>query len=191
MKFATASMLFLLAALALGIGILSRPVRQQDERLASLQKEKMELEALRAENEKLKGIRVDDAELIRLRQENIELLKLRNEVSQLNQSRQSQESQEPEAGRQLRNENERLQQQIRELQALPDRATCIHGLELIDAAKKQWAEKNGLEKGDLLMLDDLAPFFPDGIPTCPDGGHYNINRIGSPPSCSISGHSIP
>ncbi|MDB6066566.1 MAG: hypothetical protein JWR26_2774 [Pedosphaera sp.] len=191
MKFGTVLMLFLLAVLALGTGILSGPVRQQDERLISLQKDKMELDELRAENEQLSGIRVDDAELIRLRQENIGLLKLRNEVGQLKQSRQSQDSQEPEAVRQLRGENAQLQRQMRELQALPDRATCIHGLELIDAAKKQWAEKNGLQKGDPIMLDDLAPFFPDGIPTCPDGGHYDINRIGSPPSCSISGHSIP
>ncbi|MDB6016383.1 MAG: hypothetical protein JWR19_872 [Pedosphaera sp.] len=192
MKRGTVLMLFFLAVLALGIGILSRPVYQQDERLISLQKDKMELDELRAENEELSSIRVDDAELIRLRQENIELLKLRNEVGQLNQSRQSEDSPEPEAVRQLRSENEQLQQQMQELQALPDRATCIRNLELIDAAKKQWAEKNGSQKGDPIIMDDLAGYFPGGmIPVCPAGGHCSINRIGSPPACSLNGHSIP
>jgi hypothetical protein len=191
MKRGTVLMLFFLAVLASGIGILSRAVHQQDERLISLQKDKMELDELRADNKKLRVIRVDDAELSRLRQENIELLKLRNEVGQLNRSRESQDSQEPEAVRRLRSENEQLQQQIQKLQELPNRATCIQNLELIDAAKKQWAEKNGLQKGEPIIMDDLTPFFPNGILTCPDGGHYDINRIGSSPSCSVSGHSIP
>jgi hypothetical protein len=48
-----------------------------------------------------------------------------------------------------------------------------------------------LLKGETVTMEDLAPFFPNGIPVCPDGGHYSVNRVGSPPSCSISGHSIP
>ena len=128
---------------ATGIGILSRTARQQDEMLAGLQKEKMELDELRAENKKLKTIQVDAAELIRLRQENAELPKLRNEVWQLRETMQPQDSQEAEAITQLANENEQLQQQKQELQELPDRATCIKNLEMIDAAKtpiggKKW-----------------------------------------------------
>jgi hypothetical protein len=176
---------------AIGIGILSRTARQQDEMLAGLQKEKMELDGLRAENEKLKTIQVDAAELIRLRQENAGLPKLRNEVWQLREAMQPQDPQKAEAIRRLAGENEQLQQQKQELQELPDRATCIKNLEMIDAAKRQLAEKNGLQEGDRITMDDLAPFFPDGIPVCPDGGQYTVNRIGDPPVCSISGHSFP
>src|SRR5260370_18519704 len=111
MKIETVLMLSVLAVLALGIGILSRPVQQRDERLIGLQKDKMELDELRAENEKLRIIRIDDAELVRLRGENTALVQLRNQAGQLKQSMQSQDSQEPQAVRRLRAENEQLQQQ--------------------------------------------------------------------------------
>ncbi len=103
----------------------------------------------------------------------------------------SQDSQEPELLRQLRSENEQLQQQKRQLQELPNRAACIKNLELIDAAKKQWVEQNGSQKGERVTTDVLAAFFSNGFPTCPDGGHYSVNRIGAPPACSISGHAVP
>src|SRR5207244_3336039 len=144
-------------------------------------------DALRAENEKWRALRVDTAELSRLRQENAELPKLRNQVRQLREAMKSQDSQEPESMRQLRSENGQLQQQKRELQELPNRAACIKNLKLIDAAKKQWVEQNGLQKGERVTTDVLAPFFPNGFPACPDGGHYSVNRIGAPPACSLTG----
>ena len=182
--------LCVLAALAIGMGFLSRTERRQDAVIAGLQREKTDLDALRTENEKCKALRVDTAELIRVRQENADLPKLRNQVRQLREAMTSQDSQEPEQMRQLLSENEKLQQQKRELQELPNRAACIKNLELIDAAKKQWVEQNGSEKGDRVSTDVLAPFFANGFPTCPDGGHYSVNRVGAPPVCSIPGHSI-
>lgn len=190
-KFGIVLFLCVLAVLAMGMGFLSRTERRQDVVIAGLQREKTDLEALRAENEKWKALRVDTAEFIRLRQENSDLPRLRNQVRQLRDAMTTQAAQEPELMRQLLGENEQLQQQKRDLQELPNRAACIKNLELIDAAKKQWAEQNGLEKGERVTTDVLAAFFPNGMPTCPDGGHYSFNRIGAPPGCSISGHAIP
>ena len=180
-----------LAILAIGMGVLSRTERRQGAVLAGLQKEKTDLEALRAENEKWKALRVDAAELTRLREETAGLPKLRNQVRQLRDAMTSQDAREPELMRQLLGENEQLQQQKRELQELPNRAACIKNLERIDASKKQWAEQNGLQTGERITTDVLAPFFPNGFPTCPDGGHYSVNRIGAPPACSTSGHAVP
>ncbi|MEY2427927.1 MAG: hypothetical protein QOJ40_812 [Verrucomicrobiota bacterium] len=180
-----------LAILAIGMGFLSRTERRQGAVLAGLQKEKTDLEALRAENEKWKALRVDAAELTRLREETADLPKLRNQVRQLRDAMTSQDAREPELMRQLLSENEQLQQQKRELQELPNRAACIRNLELIDAAKRQWAEQHGAEKGERVTTDVLAAFFPNGFPNCPDGGHYSVNRIGAPPGCSISGHAVP
>jgi hypothetical protein len=190
-KFRAGLVLGVLALLAIGMGFLSHTERRQDAVVAGLQREKTDLDSLRAENEKWKAVLVDTAELSRLRQENAELPKLRGQVRQLREAMKSQDSQEPELMRQLLNENEQLQQQKRELQELPNRAACIKNLELIDAAKKQWVEKNGSQKGERVTTEVLAPFFPEGFPTCPAGGHYSVNRIGAPPACSISGHAVP
>jgi len=179
-----------IAIVAIGIGILSRTLLRQDEILAGLQKEKIELDELRAANESLKALRVDTAELVRLRRENADLPKLRSQAWRLREAMRSQDSQEPGMMRQLRSENEQLRQQKRELQELPNRAACIKNLELIDAAKKQWAEQNGLQNGEVVTMEVLAPFFPNGFPTCPGGGHYSVNRAGAPPICSIPGHSM-
>ncbi len=189
-KFGTIFALSVFAALAIGMGVLSSAHRRQAAVIAGLKSEQNDLDVLRAENEKWKALRVDAAELIRLRQENAELPKLRNQVRQLREASESQDSQEPELMRQLRSENERLQERKRELQELPNRAACIKNLELIDAAKKQWVEQNGLQKGEPITTDVLAPFFPNGFPICPDGGHYSVNRAGASPICSLPGHSI-
>jgi hypothetical protein len=177
--------------LATGIGVLRTKTREQGDLLANLRKEKQELEALRLANAGLERLQDQTGELLRLRQENAALPKLRRELRQLHdQEKQPRpaslvgapELQEQE---QLRLENDRLRnQQIQ--------AACVRNLQQIDLAKRQWAAENKLENGSLMMLDDLAGSFPGGvIPACPDGGHYSINRIGSPPACSLNGHSVP
>lgn len=38
----------------------------------------------------------------------------------------------------------------------------------------------------------LGKFIPAGtIPTCPAGGAYTLNPIGSKPTCRIAGHVLP
>jgi hypothetical protein len=183
----------LILSLVTGIGVLRTRTRAQENLLAGLRREKQELESLRLANEALEGLQVQTNELLRLRAENAALPGLRHEIRQLHdQEKQPQTASimlqttpEWRENEQLRLENERLRnQQVQ--------AACIKNLEQIDLAKRQWAEENKLEGGSLMMLDDLAGYFPGGvIPVCPAGGHYSINRIGSPPACSLNGHSIP
>jgi hypothetical protein len=65
-------------------------------------------------------------------------------------------------------------------------------LESIAAAKARWAGNNAVEKGFPVVMESLVNYLPDSAaPACPAGGHYSVNRIGSPPVCSVEGHSIP
>ncbi|MDB6110173.1 MAG: hypothetical protein JWR69_1923 [Pedosphaera sp.] len=183
----------LILSLATGIAVLRIRTREQENLLADLRREKQELESLRLANEGFELVQVQTNELLRLRAENAALPGLRHEIRQLRaQEKQPQAASimlraapEWRENQQLRRENERLRnQQVQ--------AACIRNLEQIDLAKRQWAAENKLEGGSLMMLDDLANYFPGGVtPVCPAGGHYSINRIGSPPACSLNGHSIP
>jgi hypothetical protein len=73
---------------------------------------------------------------------------------------------------------------------------CRNNLQAIVELKNQWAVERNKTTNDIPTWDDLRPYFPDrwsnNIPTCPDGGVYNIGRIGAPPTCSIGGfeHSL-
>jgi hypothetical protein len=180
-----------LALLASAIVLLSRTESAQAKKLSRLVKEKAEFDVLRAENQRLNGIQIDEAEITRLREENGDLLKLRNQLQQLHDELGTKAPEEPEVEGKLRAENAQLRDRIQETKQLPARAQCLRNLQLIDAAKNQLVEQKELLKGEPITIEDIAPFFPQGIPTCPDGGHYSVNRVGSPPACSIAGHSIP
>jgi hypothetical protein len=72
---------------------------------------------------------------------------------------------------------------------------CINNLRQIDAAKNQWALEKGKKDGDVPTEEDLKPYIhvPRGksFLTCPAGGTYTINPIGTPPTCSIPNHALP
>ncbi|MDB6063889.1 MAG: hypothetical protein JWR26_97 [Pedosphaera sp.] len=183
----------LILFLAAGIGVLRLQMHEQDKLFASLREEKQELENLRQVNESLQRLDVSTNELLQLRAQNLTLPQLRREITRrhdqelqpLTVSASVQATPEYHENQQLRLENDRLHNQ--QLQA-----ACVNNLQQIDAAKQQRVAENKLEDGVILMLNDLAGSFPGGaIPVCPAGGHYSINRVGSPPSCSINGHSIP
>ena len=177
--------------LALGIAILYEATRRQGKVLAGFAQQIIKCDGLRAENAQLASLRLDADELVRLRRENAEIPKLQRQLWQLRQTLPSQDVQETDLQRELRSEHEQLQKQQQALLELPNRAACTKNLELMDSAKTQWVQQNGLSKGETVTLGALASFFPDGFPTCPDGGHYSINRAGFPPACSHPGHSIP
>jgi hypothetical protein len=40
-------------------------------------------------------------------------------------------------------------------------------------------------------MDDIAPYFPNGIPKCPAGGTYTIGKVGEPPTCSLGTNVTP
>jgi hypothetical protein len=69
---------------------------------------------------------------------------------------------------------------------------CINNLRMIEAAKQAWALENNKTAGAAPTVQDLMPYFADGVvPVCPAGGIYTINLVGVPPTCSIPGHELP
>ena len=52
-----------------------------------------------------------------------------------------------------------------------------------------WADNEGKTTNDIPTWTDLRDYLSDqrinGIPICPDGGSYKINRVGERPTCSI------
>ncbi len=71
---------------------------------------------------------------------------------------------------------------------------CINNLRQIDGAKQQWALEKKKAATDTPTWDDLRPYLGRGQErtlTCPNGGVYTINSVGTAPRCSIPGHSLP
>jgi hypothetical protein len=67
---------------------------------------------------------------------------------------------------------------------------CVDNLRVIDATKEVYAHDHGLKTGDVVSTQVLAELraWPK---TCPSGGTYSINPVGTPPTCSVPGHRIP
>ena len=71
---------------------------------------------------------------------------------------------------------------------------CSQSLERLDAAKIQAAFEFGLGDLDTPTLEQLAPFFGQDFEAvagnrfalCPAGGIYTLNRVCSPPTCSLA-----
>ena len=64
----------------------------------------------------------------------------------------------------------------------------------IQAVKESWMLTNSRTTNDTPTCHDLYPFLPadftnrwftNGRPVCPEGGAYNLGRVGVPPTCSI------
>lgn len=71
---------------------------------------------------------------------------------------------------------------------------CINNLRIIDGAKEQYAIANNKTTGDTVADTNITPYIKGGaMPTCPSGGTYTINTVGSNPTCSKSadGHDLP
>jgi hypothetical protein len=73
------------------------------------------------------------------------------------------------------------------------RQQCLMNLEQIQAAVESWARDHGKSKDALPRLDDLRPYFKDGIlPYCPaDGNHYIPVSLGGQPLCGRHGSLTP
>jgi len=71
--------------------------------------------------------------------------------------------------------------------------SCIANLKQTDSAKDQWAMDNKQDVGATVAYTDLvgATLYMKSTPTCPSGGTYTINDIGSPPTCDKTGHVLP
>lgn len=72
------------------------------------------------------------------------------------------------------------------------RSSCPANLKTIDAVKATWALENKKTQPD--TPTDAELFGDDKYlrekPTCPKGGVYTINPVGSKPACTIPGHTF-
>ena len=71
--------------------------------------------------------------------------------------------------------------------------TCIANLKQMDSAKEQCAMENKWDTGHAVVWGDLAPTYMKAQPTCPSGGNYTLNNVGTNPTCDAAGglHVLP
>jgi hypothetical protein len=69
---------------------------------------------------------------------------------------------------------------------------CPSILRRIESAKLLWATEHHKVNGDVPTKDDIfgPGHYISEIPKCPQGGVYEIGAIGSPPKCSVPGHTL-
>ena len=70
--------------------------------------------------------------------------------------------------------------------------SCINNLRLIDGAKQEWALENKKSADEVPTWEDVKPYLGRGSarPKCPQGGTYQLNKLGADPTCSIPGHVL-
>ncbi len=69
--------------------------------------------------------------------------------------------------------------------------TCLNNLRKIDEAKEEWVLRSGATNGTEVSWENIERDFPKGFPVCPEGGKYNLARVGEPVTCSNPNHRIP
>ena len=68
---------------------------------------------------------------------------------------------------------------------------CISHLKQINLAKEWWADDQKKTAGAEVSAEELKPYLGNATLKCPQGGTYTINLIGSKPTCSERGHTLP
>src|SRR6266480_3970633 len=71
------------------------------------------------------------------------------------------------------------------------RDICINNVRQIEAAKEDWARRTGATGGTEVTSNSITSFFTNGFPKCPEGGRYEIGRVGEPATCSDPKHQLP
>jgi chromosome segregation ATPase len=183
--------------------------RQKEEALAQIGEARHEAREARANLEQLTVSNVDsqNAEISRLRAENLDMPRLRNLVTQLQaanrkltqqlQATNATVQQQQDELQQLQTENQQAREAVHSAAAIfsaeaQQRNACINNLRQIDAAKQQWALENNKTAAAVPTVQDLLPYFKNGIfPVCPSGGTYTIGAVGEAPTCSVPGHVLP
>ncbi|MCE5200308.1 MAG: prepilin-type N-terminal cleavage/methylation domain-containing protein [Armatimonadota bacterium] len=69
--------------------------------------------------------------------------------------------------------------------------SCIANLHQILSAKEQLTAEKKLKTGDSVAWSDLTPNYIKVQPKCPAGAVYNIQPIGTNPTCLAAGHELP
>lgn len=68
--------------------------------------------------------------------------------------------------------------------------TCISNLKKIDQAKEQWAMETHAAQGSSVSLPMLLAGYIKGSVYCPANGTYNVQPVGTNPTCTVSGHLV-
>ena len=67
---------------------------------------------------------------------------------------------------------------------------CINNLRMIDSAKEQWAMAQTESNGSCVVTSEVNQYLKGATtPSCPQGGTYTYNVIGTDPQCSITNPS--
>lgn len=69
---------------------------------------------------------------------------------------------------------------------------CIENLVQLESAKQQWGLDQNKGDGDIPGRSDLigVASYIRVLPQCPSGGSYDFKPIGTPATCTISGHGL-
>jgi prepilin-type N-terminal cleavage/methylation domain-containing protein len=68
---------------------------------------------------------------------------------------------------------------------------CISNLRQIETAKEHWAIECKKSAGDPVLNSDLVPAYIKQWPSCPSGGTYDPNPVGTDPTCTEPNHELP
>lgn len=71
-----------------------------------------------------------------------------------------------------------------------ERASCLGNLYRIERAKSQYAMEKDLAEGTAVTKEQITKHLENGWDAClcPKGGTYQVNPIGTRPTCNVSGH---
>jgi prepilin-type N-terminal cleavage/methylation domain-containing protein len=62
---------------------------------------------------------------------------------------------------------------------------CAKNRRLFDQAKQLWMVDQGKVYTDHVLFKDLLPEYVAEPPVCPAKGHYELNGLGAPTTCSV------
>ena len=63
---------------------------------------------------------------------------------------------------------------------------CINNLRQIDSGKEQGAMAHNLADGSAIVAATVNSYIKGGAPSCPGGGAYTYQNIGTLPTCNIT-----
>jgi hypothetical protein len=174
------------------IAVLGIAMKRQDQEIDRLLERRQEMLALEANLPALPAPGPQTEELMRLRRENQDSSRLKDLAHRLRSSAELDPNDSREKSiTELIEENQQLRKHNEALKSLEAASRCVQNLRWLSLAKAQWAATHS-DEAPRVMLEELTAYLPDGlIPQCPAGGHYSVNRIGSPPVCSVLGHAVP
>lgn len=69
---------------------------------------------------------------------------------------------------------------------------CQANLKQIDGAKALWAQDHHKTTNDIPVWSDLVgrDRYLGSQPACPEGGTYNLGRVGERATCPVAGHTL-